>query len=88
MTDEDRQTLDALLGLPPREVRERIWREYQAGTSRAAICRGLNADGIRTPRGGQWQHRNLEPVLSHAGLLPMYEGSAALNSPQPMERVG
>ena len=88
MTDEDSETLDALLGFPLREVRERILREYEAGTSKAAICRGLNADGILTPRGGQWRHRNLEPVLRHAGLLPMYEGSAALSSPQPMERVG
>lgn len=88
MNDRDYEALVALQRVPPREVADRICREYEAGTSLAAICRGLNADGIRTPRGGQWRHRNLEPVLRNAGLLPVYEGSAALNNPQPMERIG
>lgn len=36
------------------DIIRRIFEEYASGVSPRAIARGLNADGIQSPRGGQW----------------------------------
>lgn len=71
-----------------RHVAERMRRECESGATQAAICRGLNADCIRTPHGGPWSPPHLEDILRAGGYVPMCEGSAALNSPHPMQSIG
>jgi hypothetical protein len=46
-----------------------------AGRGQRAICRGLNADGIRSQRGGIWHQGTLANYLAS----PLYKGSVRLN---------
>ncbi len=60
----------------------RIFTEFAAGRSSVAIAKGLNADGIPAPRGGQW---NPSTIHGHrgrgVGLLtnPLYAGRQVFN---------
>jgi site-specific DNA recombinase len=58
-----------------RPVVERIAREFVAGRSQKEICRRLNADGIRTKRGGRWT----QPVVARILANPIYAGKIRLN---------
>lgn len=55
-------------------VVQRIFREYEAGSSIQQITRALNASGIPTPRGGQWRMCRVHSILKnrkYAGDLVM-----------------
>ena len=60
----------------------RIFEEFAAGRSSVAIAKGLNADGIRAPRGGHW---NPSTIHGHrgrgVGILanPIYVGRQVFN---------
>lgn len=58
-------------------VVRRIFAEYGAGRAPRAIARDLNAEGIRAPRGGQWNASTIVGSRSRAnGILnnPAYRG--------------
>lgn len=71
----------------PRELLDRIRREFLGGMSMAAICRGLNADGIPSERGGRWNPRNLDQALWWAGLGRVPHVNAAQFYSAPMIRL-
>lgn len=53
----------------------RIYREYLAGTTVTRICRGLEADGIKTKLGkDNWRHKTVLSILSNE----KYTGNAIL----------
>ena len=53
----------------------RIYREYLAGTTVTRICRGLEADGIKTKLGKDiWRHKTVLSILSNE----KYTGNAIL----------
>lgn len=53
----------------PVELVSRIVAEHERGTSRAAIARALNAEGVETAQGGKrWHHTTVGVVLAYAEL--------------------
>ena len=57
------------------EIVRRIYREYNAGITVTRICRGLEADGIRTKLGKtKWQHSVIMSILTNE----KYTGNALL----------
>ena len=64
------------------DVVRRIFSEFAAGRSSRAIAKGLNVDGIPSPRGGQW---NPSTIQGHrrrgVGMLsnPIYVGRQVFN---------
>lgn len=61
-------------GLVPHEAEasivRRIFSEFTAGNSQQSIGRGLNADGIRSQKGGEWFQGTIAKVLAN----PAYVG--------------
>jgi DNA invertase Pin-like site-specific DNA recombinase len=49
----------------------RVFREFIGGYSLAKIARGLNADGVRTARGGLWRSGTIRGILTN----PVYIGT-------------
>jgi DNA invertase Pin-like site-specific DNA recombinase len=60
---------------PEAAIIRRIYAEFVAGRGQRAICRGLNADGITSQRGGTWHQGTLANYLAS----PLYKGSVRLN---------
>lgn len=63
-------------------VVRRIFAEYVAGRSARQIAAGLNSDGVRTSRGGQWVASAIFPDLRRGiGILanPIYVGRPVWN---------
>lgn len=64
------------------QVIRRIFSEFATGRSSLAIAKGLNADGIPSPRGGQW---NPSTIYGHrkrgVGIIcnPIYVGRQVFN---------
>jgi site-specific DNA recombinase len=56
-------------------VVRRVYAEYDAGRSQKAILRGLNADGVRTQRGGLWSQATVGAMLRN----PLYKGCVHVN---------
>ena len=64
------------------DVVRRIFREFAAGRSSRAIAKGLNADGILSPRGGQWNPSTIQGHRGRGvGMLsnPIYVGQQVFN---------
>ena len=60
----------------------RIFAEFAAGRSSLAIAKGLNADGIPSPRGGQWNPSTIQGHRGRGvGMLsnPIYVGRQVFN---------
>ncbi len=63
-------------------VVRRIFEEFAAGRSSVAIAKGLNADGIPSPRGGTWNPSTIHGHRNRGvGLLsnPLYVGRQVFN---------
>ena len=64
------------------EIVKRIYKEFSAGRSALAVAKGLNADGVPSPRGGTW---NPSTIYGHrgrgVGILhnPLYAGLQVFN---------
>jgi DNA invertase Pin-like site-specific DNA recombinase len=59
------------------EVIRRIFREYVAGASPRAIAKGLNAERVKAPRGGEWRASTITGSRGRQnGILhnPAYDG--------------
>ena len=52
----------------PQDVRERIYRDHQAGKSLSAIARDLNAEGVPTAKGGKWWPMTASQVVESVKL--------------------
>jgi DNA invertase Pin-like site-specific DNA recombinase len=52
----------------PQEVRERIYRERQAGKSLSQIARDLDSEGVATAKGGQWHPYTVSQVVDSVKL--------------------
>ena len=64
------------------ETIRRVYREFVAGRSSIAIAKGLNADGIPSPRGGQWNPSTIQGHRGRGvGMLsnPLYVGRQVFN---------
>ena len=64
------------------DVVRRIFTEFAAGRSSRAIAKGLNADGIPSPRGGQWNPSTIQGHRGRGvGMLsnPIYVGRQVFN---------
>ncbi|WP_298810516.1 recombinase family protein [uncultured Sphingomonas sp.] len=64
------------------KIIRRVYTEYLAGRSPKAIAHGLNADGIPSPRGGEWRASSIYGSRSRGlGLLhnPIYGGRFLYN---------
>lgn len=64
------------------EVIRRIYADYAAGVSPRAICKALNQDGVKPPRGQEWRVSALVGTASRLnGLLvnPIYVGRPVFN---------
>ena len=57
-----------------RHVAERMRREYESGATQAPICRGLNADGIRTPQAGRAATRTWKTSSEPVATCPCARG--------------
>lgn len=53
-----------------------IYAEFIGGNGQRAICRGLDADGIPSQRGYQWQ----QGTVAHYLANPLYKGDVHLNA--------
>lgn len=51
----------------------RIFEEYTAGRSLMEICNGLNADGIRTAKGGEFTGNSFHHILSNEKYIGIYD---------------
>ena len=51
------------------ETVRRIFREYASGQSLRSICRTLNIEGAKSPRGREWQSSGLVSVLRNEAYI-------------------
>jgi DNA invertase Pin-like site-specific DNA recombinase len=66
------------------ETVRRIFREYLSGHSLRSICQGLNADGIKSSRGGRWTASALATILHNVA----YAGDFKWNANRSAKYVG
>lgn len=59
----------------------RIYAEYAGGAQLAAICRGLNADGLRNRSGRIWRTSVVRSILSNRTLLGETQVAGGLSVP-------
>lgn len=54
------------------KVIQRIFKMYLSGLGMGVICKQLNAEGVKAARGGLWQHKVLQKLLSNDAVTGVY----------------
>ena len=54
------------------KVIQRIFKMYISGKGMGEICKDLNAEGVEAARGGLWQHKVIQKLLSNDAVTGVY----------------